>query len=77
VSKLQICNYRLMDLLLKRLGFVILRQKGSHVFYKHEDGRTTTVPLHKGKDLPRPLIRKILRDIDLSTDDYESELQDL
>jgi predicted RNA binding protein YcfA (HicA-like mRNA interferase family) len=66
-----------MDLLLKRLGFVILRQKGSHVFYKHEDGRTTTVPLHKGKDLPRPLIRKILRDIDLSTDDYESELQDL
>lgn len=77
MSKLQICNYRLMDLLLKRLGFVILRQKGSHVFYKHEDGRTTTVPLHKGKDLPRPLIRKILRDIDLSTDDYESELQDL
>ncbi|MHB8384362.1 MAG: type II toxin-antitoxin system HicA family toxin [Candidatus Binataceae bacterium] len=30
------------------MGFVAARQKGSHVFFKHPDGRTTTVPRHRG-----------------------------
>ncbi|WP_371136142.1 type II toxin-antitoxin system HicA family toxin [Devosia sp.] len=33
------------------LGFERVRQKGSHVFYRHPDGRTTTVPDHSGRDL--------------------------
>ncbi|MBI2321693.1 MAG: type II toxin-antitoxin system HicA family toxin [Chloroflexi bacterium] len=31
-----------------RLGFVPLRRKGSHVFYRHPDGRTTTLPRRLG-----------------------------
>jgi len=45
-------------------------QKGSHTVWRHEDGRTTTIPVHPGKELPRGLIRKILKDIDLSVNDY-------
>ena len=40
-----------MNKILNRLGFTAARQKGSYVFYRHPDGRTTTVPNHPGRDL--------------------------
>ena len=40
-------------LLLEAIGFVAVRQRGSHVQYRHADGRGTTVPLHTGATLPR------------------------
>jgi predicted RNA binding protein YcfA (HicA-like mRNA interferase family) len=63
-----------MEKLLLRLGFERIRQKGSHVFYRHPDGRTTTLPNHPGKDLSRPLLREILREIELSPDEFIREL---
>ncbi len=47
MSKLKLINARTMEKLLLRLGFEKVRQKGSHAFYRHIDGRTTTVPHHK------------------------------
>jgi predicted RNA binding protein YcfA (HicA-like mRNA interferase family) len=76
VPKLPVVPYRTMDALLTKLGFVVSRQRGSHVFYRHPDGRTTTVPNHPG-DLARPLIREILREIELSPEQYRSELEKL
>lgn len=64
-----------MEALLLRLGFVAVRQKGSHVFYRHSDGRTTTVPNHPKRDLARPLIREILREIELTPDQFREELK--
>jgi len=66
-----------MERLLLHLGFAAVRRKGSHVFYRHPDGRTTTVPHHKGRDLARPLIRSILRNIGISTDEYCDILKQL
>ncbi len=51
MSKLPIVNYQIMERLLLNLGFSAVRQKGSHVFYHHPNGRTTTVPHHKGRDI--------------------------
>ncbi|HEX7343731.1 MAG TPA: type II toxin-antitoxin system HicA family toxin [bacterium] len=51
-----------------------MRQKGSHIFYRHPDGRTTTLPKHRGRDLARPLIREILREIDITPVQFEREL---
>lgn len=76
MSKLPIVNAQTMERLLRKLGFVVVRQKGSHVFYRHPDGRTTTVPHHRGRDLARPLIREILREIDLSPGEFEGLLRD-
>lgn len=59
-----------LEAILYRLGFEMLRQKGSHRFHKHPDGRYTTIPHHTGEDLSRPLIRTILRQIDLGTEEY-------
>ena len=51
-------------------GFSQARQRGSHKFFRHPDGRTATVPDHRGEDLGRGLLRSILRDIDVSPDDF-------
>ena len=63
-----------MDRTLRRLGFEAVRQRGSHVFYRHPDGRTTTVPNHPGRDLSRPLLREILREIQLTPEQFIREL---
>lgn len=63
-----------MEHVLTELGFEAQRQHGSHVFYRHPDGRTTTLPNHPGRDLARPLIREILREVGLSPDDFRSIL---
>ena len=55
---------------LEKVGFSVIRQKGSHVFLRHQDGRTTVVPFHKGEDLGIGLLRKIMRDASLSHDEF-------
>lgn len=52
--------------LLERMGFVEVRQRGSHRQYRHPDGRGTTVPFHSGRDVSPILLRKIARDIGLT-----------
>lgn len=37
--------------ILSKIGFKAIRQQGSHVFLKHDDGRTTVVPNHPGEKL--------------------------
>jgi predicted RNA binding protein YcfA (HicA-like mRNA interferase family) len=55
---------------LERMGFRLARKsKGSHRQYEHQDGRRTTVPVHKGRDIGPGLLRKILRDIDVSPEE--------
>ncbi len=53
------------------IGFVEVRIKGSHHRLIHFDGRITTIPVHKNKDLPKGLIRKIIReDLDLNIEQF-------
>lgn len=66
MSKLPAIKSSKLVTLLKKLGFRKKRQKGSHAFFEHSDGRTTLVPLHKGEDIGRGLLRQILREIELS-----------
>ncbi|MEE8373678.1 MAG: type II toxin-antitoxin system HicA family toxin [Dehalococcoidia bacterium] len=55
---------------LQEAGFDVVRQRGSHVFLRHPDGRATVVPVHKGEDLGRGLLRKIIRDADLTREEF-------
>ena len=77
MSKLPVIDAKSMEKVLVRAGFEKVRQKGSHVFFRHPDGRTTTVPFHHGRDLARPLIRAILKDIDLPVDAYTVYVNEL
>ncbi len=58
--------------LLEALGFVAVRQRGSHIQYRHLDGRGTTVPMHKGRDLAPSLLRQIARDIGMTAEELIS-----
>lgn len=48
--------------LLEKLGFNVVRINGSHHRMKHPDGRITTIPVHKNDNLPKGLLRKIIRE---------------
>lgn len=53
------------------IGFVEFRTRGSHTRLKHSDGRVTTVPIHGNKDLPKGLIRKIIReDLEMTPEEF-------
>ena len=71
MSKLTVISSQNICSVLRKLGFELIRQKGSHAFYRHPDGRSTVVPMHKGEDLGRGMIRSILRETEISVDEYE------
>ncbi|MBD1209054.1 MAG: type II toxin-antitoxin system HicA family toxin [Ignavibacteria bacterium] len=56
--------------ILIRLGFVEVRQRGSHKQFRHSDGRGTTVPFHQGRDISPILLRQIAKDIQMSMDAF-------
>lgn len=55
--------------MLRRLGFEEARQRGSHKQFRHADGRATTVPFHKGRDVAPTLLRQIARDIGVTMEE--------
>jgi len=55
---------------LEKLGFRKIRQSGSHAVFHHPDGRWTTVPLHKGKNIAKGTLSKILKDVGISYDEF-------
>ena len=69
MTKLPVLKTEELVSALKKQGFVAVRQKGSHLRMKHPDGRVTSVPVHQGQDIGRGLLRKILRDVELSVDE--------
>lgn len=77
MTRLPVVNFRTMEKILLQMGFVAVRQKGSHVFYRHPDGRTTTLPKHPGRDLARPLLREILREINLTPKEFVETFENL
>lgn len=56
--------------MLEKLGFALVRQRGSHCQYRHPDGRGTTVPFHPGQDISPILFRKIAQDIGLTVQEF-------
>lgn len=55
---------------IKKCGFSFYRQRGSHQIWKHPDGRWTTIPVHPGENIGRGLLRKILRDLEITPKDF-------
>jgi len=59
---------------LVKAGFQKIHQKGSHVKLAHHDGRITVIPVHKGESIGKGLVSKILRDVDMSKEQFSSLL---
>jgi predicted RNA binding protein YcfA (HicA-like mRNA interferase family) len=61
---------------LAKIGFKSIRQHGSHLVMKHPDGRITVVPVHKGEELGRGILRKIAKDAKISREELMQILGD-
>jgi predicted RNA binding protein YcfA (HicA-like mRNA interferase family) len=70
MGHLPVLKPREVVLLLEALGFVEVRQRGSHKQFRHSDGRCTTVPFHAGRDISPILLRQIAKDISLTVDAF-------
>ena len=66
-SKLPSFTSRQVISILKRRGFALDRQSGSHAVFIYPDGRRTTVPIHGKRDLGKGT--EIMRGTELSFDD--------
>lgn len=60
---------------LVKCGFQVIRTRGSHHFLRHEDGRTTVVPVHSGETIGPGLFHKILRDCELTVEELRKLLE--
>ncbi len=58
---------------LKKHGFVLARQSGSHMIYA-KDGKRTTVPFHGATILHPKVLKSILRDMDITIEELVKEL---
>ncbi|MFA6542530.1 MAG: type II toxin-antitoxin system HicA family toxin [Bacteroidota bacterium] len=56
--------------ILNTIGFIEVRHRGSHKQFRHSDGRSTTVPFHKGRDISPILLRQIAKDIGLTLEEF-------
>ncbi len=60
---------------LSKIGFQPVRQKGSHLFMKHPDGRSTVIPMHPGEELGRGILMEIIGDVKLSKEEFMELLE--
>jgi predicted RNA binding protein YcfA (HicA-like mRNA interferase family) len=54
---------------LRKMGFNVIRRKGSHNFLRHTDGRCTVIPIHAGETIGRGLLSQIIRDCEISVEE--------
>ncbi len=62
---------------LENIGFRQIRQKGSHLFMRHPDGRTTLITIHPGEKIGKGVIRKIINDVELTRDEWFELIADI
>jgi predicted RNA binding protein YcfA (HicA-like mRNA interferase family) len=73
MGNIPVLKPREISRILEKLGFVEVRQRGSHKQYRHPDGRGTTVPFHSGRDISPFLLRQIAKDIGMNAQDFISQ----
>jgi len=62
---------------LTRVGFKVVRQRGSHIILKHPEGKLTVVPVHRGEDIGRGLLLKIIKDAGLTRGEFLKLLEEI
>lgn len=77
MTKLRLVPYRKLRKVAEAVGFQWVRREGSHNVFRHADGRIVVIPDHGSQVIVRPLLRKILRDLGLSVEEYHHLLEEL
>jgi predicted RNA binding protein YcfA (HicA-like mRNA interferase family) len=70
MSKVPVLKPSEVEAILLKMGFAMVRQRGSHRQYRHPDGRGTTIPFHSGRDISPILLRQIAKDVGMSAEEF-------
>jgi predicted RNA binding protein YcfA (HicA-like mRNA interferase family) len=70
MSKLPQISGKKMCKIIEKLGFEKIQGKGSHVRFRHSDGRRTVVPIHGNEEIGKGLLREILKQLKLSREEF-------
>jgi predicted RNA binding protein YcfA (HicA-like mRNA interferase family) len=70
LSRLKLLPYRDLRRVAEAAGFIWVRREGSHNTFRHADGQIVVIPDHGSQVIVRPLLRRIIRDLGLSIEEY-------
>lgn len=69
-SKLPVVSGKKLVKALRKNGYKVVRQRGSHVFIESPDGTCgSVIPVHGNEDLGLGLLKSILNDFGLEVDE--------
>jgi len=77
LTKLPLVAYKELRKVAESCGFDWQRRQGSHNTFKNPEGRIIVILDHGAQVIVRPLLRKILRDIGISVEEYRKILEKL
>lgn len=75
MSRLKLAPYRKLAKIAEAAGFEWVRCRGSHNTFRSASGLTVVIPNHGHKVIVRPLLRKLIRDMGLTLDEYNDLLK--
>ena len=70
MSRLKLLPYRDLAKVAEAAGFEWVRCRGSHNTFRSADGRIVVIPDHGRQVIVQPLLRKLIRDMGLTVDEY-------
>ena len=70
MSRLRLVAYRDLARIAEVVGFEWVRCRGSHNTFRAADGRVIVIPDHGQQVIVRSLLRKLIRDMGLTVDEY-------
>ncbi|MFZ5922175.1 MAG: type II toxin-antitoxin system HicA family toxin [Chloroflexota bacterium] len=77
MTRLRLVAYSKLAKIAESKGFHRIRQEGSHNVFRNAEGKIIVIPNHGSQVIVRPLLRKILRDMDISLEEYERLLKEI
>lgn len=77
MSRLKLLPFRELAKVVEMSGFHWVRCQGSHHTFRSADGRVIVIPDHGSQVIVRPLLRKIIRDMGLTVDEYNDFVESL
>jgi len=77
MTRLRLVTFRELSKVAEQAGFHWIRREGSHNTFRNPSGRIIVIPDHGSQVIVRPLLRKIIRDMGLSIEEYHQIIQAL
>ena len=77
MSRLKLLPYNDLAKITQMVGFHWMHRRGSHNTFQAEDGRIVVIPDHGSQVIIRPLLRKIIRDLGITVDEYNQLVKKL